>query len=114
MRYRFCLPHISGCYVSLSLALGKLIRIDFALGVASFAAFCSGVAMDILLEQAHALLRENVTWFEDAARYLRILSEKDGLPDREQWALLSAVYHERADAHRKVLEEIATRSSNSE
>ena len=68
--------------------------------------------MDTLLEQAHELLRENVTWFEDAARYLRILSEKDGLPDKEQCALLSAVYHERADAHRKLLEEIATRSSN--
>jgi hypothetical protein len=68
--------------------------------------------MDRLFEQAHELLRENVTWFEDAARYLRILSEKDSLPDKEQWALLSAVYHERADAHRKLLEEIASRTGH--
>jgi hypothetical protein len=65
-----------------------------------------------LSEQVYALLRENVTWFEDAARYLRILSERNGAPDKEQWALLSAVYHERAEAHRKLLAEIALSSSH--
>lgn len=66
--------------------------------------------MDPLLQEAHTLLRENVTWFEDAARYLRILSEKDGLPDKEQCALLSAVYRERAEVHRRLIEQIDPRS----
>jgi hypothetical protein len=66
--------------------------------------------MEDMLKEVLTFVEGDARWWDEAAQHVEELAS--GLPETQQakWQLLVAVYHERANAHKELVEKARQRS----
>jgi hypothetical protein len=62
--------------------------------------------MEELFREALSLIEDDVNWLRDAAQHCEDLASKLREEEKPKWRLVAAVYHERADVHKRLAEKM--------
>lgn len=62
--------------------------------------------MDSSTDPVFSLIEQNASWWEQAALTCDQIAANHGLGTKEEWQLMGAVYRERAQMHKQVLDQL--------
>ena len=62
--------------------------------------------MDSSTDSVFELIEQNASWWEQAALTCEQIAANHGLGTKEEWQLMGAVYRERAQKHRQILDQL--------